>query len=137
MIRYFTETTFNLKGKRKLSNWIKSILLGEEKKLSEINFIFCNDEYLLEINKKHLNHDYYTDVISFDNSSNNIISGEIYISIDRIKQNATSNNVDFSNELHRIMIHGVLHFIGYKDKTQSEKIKMTAKEDYCLSLLDK
>lgn len=137
MIRFFTETPFKLKEKRKLRLWLNEIISNENKKTGEINFIFCDDHYLLEINNKYLNHNYHTDVISFDNSFDKILSGEIYISIDMIKYNAIKNKVDFSNELKRIMIHGVLHFIGYNDKTESEKTEMTAKEDYYLSLLDK
>ena len=134
MIRFFTETKFNLLNKRVLKGWIKSTIQNENKKAGEINFIFCDDDYLLKINQEYLKHDYYTDVISFDNSIEDVISGEIFISIDMVKDNAKKLSIPFDEELKRVIIHGVLHFIGYKDKTTSNKLEMKRKEDYYLSL---
>lgn len=121
---------------KKTESWIESTIQTEEKLSGEINFIFCSDDYLLEINKQYLQHDYYTDVITFDYTENNIIGGDIFISIDRIKENAEEFGKDETEELHRIIIHGVLHLIGYKDKSDKEKQVMTEKEDCYLSQLE-
>ena len=137
MIRFFAETPFKIDDKQKLKQWIKLVVSNENKKIGDINFIFCDDEYLLAINQQYLKHDYYTDVISFDNSFNNTISGEIYISINTVKDNAQNRSIDFTAELRRVIIHGVLHFLGYKDKAKSESKQMRAKEDYYLSLFRK
>ena len=130
---YFEETdSFLIEDKTEL--WIENTIRSENKKAGDISFIFCSDDYLLEVNKEYLNHDYYTDVITFDYVEENIISGDIFISIDRIKENADEFKVSFSDELNRIMIHGVLHLLGYKDKTADEKQLMTTKEDKYLSM---
>ncbi|WP_410221794.1 rRNA maturation RNase YbeY [Pedobacter sp.] len=135
-INFFNEdTTYNLKGKRALKGWVEKVIIAEGYKLEELNFIFCSDEFLLRINQDFLQHDYYTDVITFDNSEEpKTIVSDIFISIDRVKDNAKLNNVTIHDELCRIMIHGTLHLLGYKDKTLKEKSLMTQKEDYCLSL---
>jgi len=99
-----------------------------------VSFIFCDDEYLLDINKRFLNHDYYTDIISFDNTMGTEINGDIFISIERVKDNASEFSVTFVEELHRVIIHGVLHFCGYKDKSDSEEKEMRAKENEKLRL---
>ena len=117
-----------------LSQWISTSILSESKRLGELSYIFCNDTYLLDLNRKHLNHDTLTDIISFEDSLGNQISGEIYISIDRVRENAKQYNVAFLDELHRVMIHGILHFCGYNDKSKEEKRIMREKEDYYLSL---
>ena len=135
MIHYNSETDFELKNQEKISNWIKKSILNEEHKLEEISYIFCNDDYLLEKNQTYLKHDTLTDIISFDYSVGKIISGDIFISIERVKENAHKFKVDFLEELHRVIIHGILHYCGYKDKTKEEKTLMRAKEDYYLSLL--
>ena len=119
--------------RRNIKNWIKSAAVNENKKVGEIQYIFCSDVYLLKINKKFLNHDYYTDIVTFDYDEKNIISGDIYISIDRIKENADLYNVEFNNELLRVIIHGILHLIGYNDKSDFEQKIMTEKENYYLS----
>lgn len=111
-------------------------IAAESKTNGEINFIFCNDEFLIGINRKYLNHDNYTDIITFDYSEGNVVSGDIFISIDRIKENAKNYGVSFENELYRVMIHGILHLCGYKDKRRTEKEKMTAGEDKYLSELE-
>lgn len=136
MIRFFQEDiSFKLKQPIKTSRWIKSIIQQEKFKLKELNYIFCSDNHLLSINQGFLHHDYFTDIITFDHSSENrTIAGEIYISIDRVRENAKDFEVDFDTELHRVMIHGVLHLIGYPDKSKAEKSLMRKKEEACLSL---
>jgi probable rRNA maturation factor len=121
--------------KRILISWIKSVIASEEKKLGEISFIFCSDNYLLEVNKKYLDHDYYTDIITFDYVQDRIISGDIFISIDRVLENSIIYSTSFQNEIHRILIHGVLHLLGYKDKLKKDKYIMTSKEDLYLNEL--
>jgi len=116
----------------KSKKWIKDTISKEGSQTGDISFIFCSDDYLLEINKQYLNHDYYTDIITFDYVEDDVISGDIFISIDRVKENAAAFQVSFLNELNRILIHGVLHLLGYKDKSDEEKKLMTSKEDYYL-----
>ncbi len=120
-------------SKQGIKNWVKECISFEGKKLADVNFIFCSDSYLLEVNKQYLNHDYFTDIITFDYVEGNLISGDIFISIDRVGENAKIYNVQFMNELYRIIIHGILHLIGYKDKDPSEKALMTEKENFYLS----
>jgi len=134
MITFNYETDFFLDKSSKISEWILNTISLENFTLGEINYIFCNDSYLLDINKKYLNHDTFTDIISFDYTIGKQINGDIYISIDRIKENSKLYNTSFNNELLRVMIHGVLHYLGYKDKTTDEKKIMRLKEDYYLSL---
>jgi rRNA maturation RNase YbeY len=133
-IHFFNEeTSFNLKNKTSLRNWINQTIIQEKHQLEELNFIFCSDNYLLKINKEYLNHDTYTDIITFDNSSLPLeITGDIFISIDRVKENAKTFKTTTQNELCRVMIHGVLHLLGYKDKTKKDKELMTEKEDFYL-----
>ena len=126
---FFEDTSFNLKNKNVVTAWIKSIISGENKKAGSICFIFCSDNYLHEINVKYLNRDTYTDVIAFDYSENEIVSGDIYISIDRIEDNANKVKTSFINELYRVMAHGTLHLSGYSDKSKPEKLIMTGKEN--------
>ncbi len=135
MIRYFTEDiTFQLKEKRKVSKWVKETVASESFKLGDINYIFCSDEYLLNVNKQYLNHNYYTDIITFDNTEDeNKISGDIFISIDRVKENAMNHKFEFDEELRRVLIHGILHLCGYKDKTPKQKKEMRNKENFYLS----
>lgn len=133
---FFNEgNSFTLREKKKIRRWIYASMDLEKKVPGSINFIFCSDDYLLEINKKYLQHDTFTDIITFDYSvSDGPISGDVFISIDRVKENAKQFQTPFVNELHRVMIHGVLHLAGYKDKTSEEKKLMRSKEDYYLSL---
>ena len=133
MINFFSETGFELDEATELSVKLERLIINEGFNLGEINYIFCDDNYLLEVNKEYLNHDYYTDIISFDYSENKMISGDIFISIDRVFENSKSFKKTFDNELRRVMFHGLLHFCGYKDKTDSEKEKMRKKEDFYLS----
>ena len=121
--------------KRKITNWIKEAILAEGKIVGDISFIFCSDDYLLDVNKQYLNHDYYTDIITFDYVDKDVISGDIFISCDRVKENAAEYKTGFNNELSRIIIHGVLHLLGFKDKSEKEKLLMTKKEDIYLEVL--
>jgi rRNA maturation RNase YbeY len=134
MIYYNYETKFELTNEEEISNWITTAIQKENHKLEEISYIFCNDEYLLEKNIKYLKHNTLTDIISFDYSVGKIISGDIFISIERVKENAKKFQVDFINELHRVIIHGILHYCGYNDKDNDSKNIMRSKEDYYLSL---
>lgn len=118
-----------------IQKWVEYTVRKENRKIESINYIFCSDEYLRKINIEYLSHDYYTDIITFDNSEEqDIIEGDIFISIDRVEDNAHSNSVSFLEELKRVIIHGVLHLIGYNDKTDSEQEVMTQKENTYLSL---
>lgn len=136
-INFFTEdTSYVLKNKRAIKAWLASAIETEGYVLQELNFIFCADEYLLRMNQDYLNHDTYTDVITFDNSEDpGTILGDIFISIDRIKENASTFKHPVATELCRVMIHGTLHLLGYKDKSKAAKKLMTEKEDHYLSLL--
>lgn len=137
MILFHKEINFELKQKTKYKNWIKSIILDFEKRVGEINYIFCDDEYLLDINQKYLQHDTYTDIITFDYSENKTISGDIFVSIERVKENATLYSKGFEEELHRVLAHGILHLCGYKDKTEKEAKEMRTQEDWAIKKLDK
>ena len=137
-IYFFCENIqYTLKQKNRIRAWISTVVEQNNKELLNINYIFTSDSHLLHINKEYLNHNTYTDIITFDQSENeNTIEAEIYISIDRIKQNAKTLNLSFQNELHRVMIHGVLHLLGLKDKTEIEKQEMRKNENhYYLALL--
>ncbi|MDD3272589.1 MAG: rRNA maturation RNase YbeY [Bacteroidales bacterium] len=132
MIRYHIEDVqFKLKQKRILSSWIRRTIEGRMD-LGELNFIFCSDDYLLNINKQYLNHNYYTDVITFDYCNQNILSGDIFISLDTVKENSKDYSVSFENELYRVMIHGVLHLLGFDDKSDIDKVQMKNAEDEAL-----
>ncbi|MES2829094.1 MAG: rRNA maturation RNase YbeY [Bacteroidota bacterium] len=134
-INYFTEETkYKLKQKRVLKDWIRLVIASEGFELSELNFILCSDEYLLRMNQEYLAHDTYTDVITFDNSEGlKMITGDIFISIDRVAENAAGLGVATASELRRVMVHGTLHLLGYKDKSKADKTLMTQKEDFYLS----
>jgi rRNA maturation RNase YbeY len=134
MISFHSELDFELEEKEILQSWIEKAILNEAKKLGELNYIFLTDDALLKINQEHLQHDYYTDIISFDYTLGSIISGDMFISIDRIRDNASQFSNTFKDELHRVMIHGVLHYCGYKDKLEDDIKEMRTKEDYYLSL---
>lgn len=136
-IQFFSEKIrFKPSNPKKVISWIKSAIKKEGYKLREINYIFCTDEYLGAINLQFLRHNTYTDIITFNNSSSDTeLEGDIYISIERVRENAKEFDTDFKTELHRVMIHGVLHLIGFNDKSKTEKILMRKKEDSYLSLL--
>ena len=129
MITFNSETSFTLKNQKKLVKWIGDVVSSEGFQVGEINYIFCDDSYLNKINQEFLNHDTFTDVISFDFTLGKEVGGDIFISIERVIENAEKFNEVFENELHRVMIHGILHFMGYKDKTKKEKTLMRTKED--------
>jgi rRNA maturation RNase YbeY len=134
-IRFFTEDiSLSLKNKGLVRKWIKQTIIDESHKLRELNFIFCSDQYLLSINQQFLNHDTYTDIITFDNSDKEgLIIGDIFISVDRVQENAESFKTKMEDELQRVMIHGTLHLLGYPDKGKEAKAIMTQKEDFYLS----
>lgn len=132
-IHFFQEDiSFNLKQKIRLRNWISNTIKEENKRIGELSFIFCSDAYLLSINQEYLNHNTYTDIITFDNSENDHITGDIFISLDRVRENAFVFKVSEHDELHRVMIHGALHLLGYIDKGKDAKALMTSKENYYL-----
>ena len=133
MIHFFYENTEE-KIQENLKIWIEKIIISEEKKIGEINYIFCDDEYLLKINQDFLDHDYYTDIITFDQVRGKTISGEIFVSLQRIKDNASLISKNYEEEKKRVIAHGILHLCGYKDKTEEEQKTMRAKEDFYLSL---
>jgi probable rRNA maturation factor len=136
-IHFFTEEiSFTLKQKTIIRTWLHNTIIAEGYVLDELNFIFCSDEYLLGMNQQYLNHDTYTDVITFDNSeAAKTITGDIFISVDRIRENAKEFKRNFSNEICRVMVHGTLHLLGYPDKGKAAKKIMTEKEDHYLALL--
>jgi probable rRNA maturation factor len=126
------DNKINLKNKKLIRNWIKTYISNYPKSLGEINIILVSDDYLLEMNIKHLGHNYYTDIITFNYNSGNSIAGDLYISIDRVKENASNFNVSVSYELLRIMIHGILHLLGFEDSSWEAKQKMTNEENFAL-----
>ncbi|MFD0964649.1 rRNA maturation RNase YbeY [Pseudofulvibacter geojedonensis] len=128
-INFHYENDFSLENESQFTEWIKEVITSEDKKLSEINYIFCDDEYLHKINLEFLNHDTYTDIITFDNCVGNNIQSDIFISTERVADNALEFNVSFMEELKRVMAHGILHLCGYKDKTDQEAQLMRAKEN--------
>ena len=134
-IQFFEEDiTYKLKHKIAIRQWITDTIHAEGYKLKELTYIFCTDEYLLQINQQYLDHDTYTDIITFDNSEKEkVIVGDIFISIERIRENAGKFSLTETDELHRVIIHGALHLVGYTDKTSADKKKMTLKEDFYLS----
>jgi rRNA maturation RNase YbeY len=131
---HFEDLSFQLSKKKALRIWLNECAKAENQTIDQLNYIFCSDNYLLEINKKYLNHDFYTDVISFDYSENGLVSGDIYISYPRVKENAGDFLIPIKEELQRVIIHGLLHLLGYSDKTPSQKKTMKSKEDFYLSL---
>lgn len=136
MVRFFTQdTSFNIKDKLLLKKWIKNVIAAYNSVQGEISIIFCSDSYLLEINRKYLGHDYYTDIITFDYCEQNRISGDLFISVDTVRANAEFYNADFSEELHRVIIHGVLHLLKEDDTTPSLQQRMRAAEEKALALL--
>ena len=135
MINYNYETSFKLSDEKEISDWISVVIDSENCRLGEISYIFCDDDYLLEINQQYLDHDTLTDIISFDYSVGKELHGDVFISVDRVKENAENFEVAFEEEMSRVMIHGVLHYCGYKDKTETEKSAMRGKEDFYIKML--
>ena len=136
MIAFNYETEFQLEKEEKTAQWVQNCIEKEGFELGEINYIFCDDTYLHKMNVEFLEHDTLTDVISFDYTMGKLISGDIFISIERVKENAKEFDVLFENELHRVIIHGVLHYMKYKDKSDAEKQIMRTKENDSLKLLN-
>jgi probable rRNA maturation factor len=134
MIEFHYETEFELGNETQISNWLKTIIKNEDCILNEINYIFCDDEYLHKLNVDYLDHDTLTDVISFDYCVGKNLQGDIFISIERVTDNAKDFNVSFEDELHRVICHGLFHFCGYKDKSDTEIVVMRGKENNALKL---
>lgn len=132
MIVFNYETPFELPNEIQTQEWIQKVVADIGFEIGEINYVFCDDNYLHKLNVEFLNHDTLTDIISFDNTLGKLISGDIFISIERVEENAKDFKVSFENELHRVMIHGVLHYMGYKDKSDDDKIKMRNAENQAL-----
>lgn len=147
MIRFeVIDATFNLRHKNAIKNWIKEIILSKNRRVGDINYIFSNDEYVLDVNRKYLGHDYYTDIITFDTSEydeqiadNKVdrISADIIISLDTVAANAVTYGADFPQELYRVIIHGILHLVGYDDLNETDSCRMRKAEDEALALLPK
>jgi len=135
MISYNYETDFELSNEVDLTKWINAVIKSHDCTLQEINYIFVDDDYQHKLNLEYLNHDTLTDIISFDYSVGNNLQGDIYISVERVVDNANDFNVEFKDELHRVIIHGVLHYCGFKDKSEADAKQMRSKEDEALALL--
>lgn len=133
MIVFNYETPFELPNEIQTQEWIQKVVADNGFEIGEINYVFCDDNYLHKLNVEFLKHDTLTDIISFDNTLGKLISGDIFISIERVEENAKDFKVSFENELHRVMIHGVLHYMGFKDKSDDDKIKMRNAENQALS----
>lgn len=129
IINFYSETDFLLEDQERYSSWIQAVIASESRKPGEISYIFCDDQYLLELNKEYLDHDTFTDIITFDYCIGKIIQGDLFISIERVKENSVLFNVSFSEELRRVIIHGILHLCGYSDKTPEESKLMRIKEE--------
>lgn len=129
MINFNYETDFELDNEGAIEQWLQLVIKSEGKKEGEINYIFCDDEYLHKINVEYLQHDTLTDIISFDYCVGSELNGDIFVSIERVKDNAVDFNVDFDHELKRVLVHGILHYCGYKDKSETDKVLMRNKED--------
>lgn len=138
MVSYFAEdTAFAFKEKRLTSRWLKFVAQSEAKRLGDIAIIFCSDNYILDVNIKYLQHDYYTDIITFDYCEGDKLSGDLFISIDSVRENASFYRSSFPDELNRVIVHGLLHLIGYDDHSEEDIAVMRSKENYYLSLRDK
>lgn len=129
MINFNYETDFELFDEKAIGDWLSSVIVSEDKKEGDINYIFCDDDYLLEINQQYLDHDTLTDIISFDYSVGKELHGDIFVSVERVKENAVDFAVSFEDELLRVLSHGILHYCGYKDKSEADEVVMRQKED--------
>ena len=136
MINFNYETELDLHSEDLIANWISSTILAEGFKLEEINYVFCDDDYFHKLNVEFLSHDTLTDIISFDYSLGKTIQGDIFISVERVADNANDYGVEFLQELNRVIIHGILHYCGYKDKTEEDARIMRKKEDHYLGVLN-
>ena len=135
MINFNYETNFSLEDEARVSDWIIGVIKEEKHKLEEVNYVFCDDDYLHKLNVEFLNHDTLTDIISFDYSVGKVIQGDVFISVERVAENAIDYKVSFLDELHRVIVHGILHYCGYNDKTDKDAVLMRSKENYYLSTL--
>jgi rRNA maturation RNase YbeY len=129
MISFNYEIDFIIENETEYSSWISKVIISESKNEGEINYIFCDDNYLLELNQEYLDHDTLTDIISFDYSIGNELHGDVFISIERVRENAEEFNISFEEELKRVMSHGILHYCGYKDKNENDEFIMRQKEE--------
>jgi len=136
MIDFNYETDFELNKEKKISDWISNVIDERGFTEGELNYIFCDDEYLLKLNVEFLDHDTFTDVISFDYTIGKLISGDIFISVERVLENSKNFDQSFDNELNRVIIHGILHYLGFKDKCEEDKVIMREEEEKCLALLN-
>lgn len=135
MVRYFSEDIkFTFKDKLSNNRWLKLVAGSEVRKLGDVNIIFCSDNYILDVNLKYLEHDYFTDIITFDYCEGDVLSGDLFISIDSVRENAIEYGAEFDEEIHRVIVHGLLHLIGYDDHTPEEQKVMREKENYYLAL---
>lgn len=135
MISYFTEDTdFRFKGRALNNRWLRMVAESEIKRVGDLSIIFCSDNYILDVNMRYLQHDYFTDIITFDYCEGNRLSGDLFISVDSVRENALFYGTEFSDELNRVMVHGLLHLIGYDDHTVEDQKTMREKEDYYLSV---
>ena len=135
MVSYFKEdTNFDFKEKRRTNRWLKLVAESEIRRLGDISIIFCSDNFILDINIKYLQHDYFTDIITFDYCEGDTVSGDLFISVDSVRENASFYGVEFADELNRVIVHGILHLIGYDDHSEEDIREMRAKENYYLSL---
>lgn len=135
MIRYFCEDIkFTYKNKLANNRWLKMVAGSEIRRIGDINVIFCSDNYILDVNMKYLQHDYFTDIITFDYCEGKVLSGDLFISVDSVRENSIEFGTDFEEELHRVIVHGVLHLIGYDDHTEEDKKVMRQKENYYLQM---
>ncbi len=128
------DISFALDSEKKTSNWLVKLIERHNKKLGELNCIFCSDDYLLKLNQEHLNHDYFTDIVTFDYCHNDVISGDLFISVDRTKENAKTFGKTESNELNRVIAHGLLHLLGFSDKTPEDIVEMRSMEEEALTM---
>ena len=138
MIRYFKEDTkFEFKSKALNNKWLKMVAESEIRRIGDINIIFCSDNYILDVNMKYLQHDYFTDIITFDYCEKNRLNGDLFISVDSVRENALFYGTEFSDELNRVIVHGILHLVGYDDHSEEDIAVMRSKEDYYLGLRSK
>jgi len=135
MISYFTEgVKFLFKNRRATNSWLKTVAESEIRRIGAVNIIFCSDNYILDVNMKYLQHDYFTDIITFDYCEEDVLSGDLFISIDSVRENAFFYGTEFNDELNRVIVHGLLHLIGYDDHTEKDIGIMRSKEDYYLGI---
>ena len=134
MISYYNEDiVFRFKGRALNNRWLRMVAESEIRRVGDLSIIFCSDNYILDVNMRYLQHDYFTDIITFDYCEGNVLSGDLFISVDSVRENAVLYGAEFEDELNRVMVHGLLHLIGYDDHTEEDIAVMRAKENYYLS----